>query len=183
MLNLYRAARVCGFFAVTLMAGATGNFGVRGQQTTQQVMPVFSLAISTAKGFVKTGSPIQIDITVKNVSDHSISLSTSYIHPNVEISDRVTIVNADGSKSLETELARRSLGHSTPEDESRSPTIATGKLVFLDLKAGQSFTYQLNVDELYDLGVPGKYSIQVERLNDEGNVSVKSNKITVTVTP
>lgn len=183
MFDLYRAARVCGFFAVTLMAGATANVGVEGQQTTQPVTPVFSLAISTAKGVVKTGSPIQIDITVKNVSDHGISLSTFYIRPNVETSDRVTIVDADGSKSLETELARRSLGHSTPEDESRSPTVVTGKLVFLNLKAGQSFTYQLNVNELYDLSVPGKYSIQIERLNDEGNVSVKSNKITVTVIP
>jgi hypothetical protein len=183
MFNLNKAARVFGFCAVTLLVGITANAGARFQQPTQQVSPSFSLAISIAKGVVKTGSPTQIDITVKNVSDHPISLSTLYIHPNVEITDHVTVVDPNGSKSAETELARRSLGHSTAADEARSPTVVTGKQVLLNLKAGQSFTYQLNIDELYDLSVPGKYSIQIERLDAEANVSVKSNKITITVTP
>jgi hypothetical protein len=183
MLNLNKAARVCGYCAVMLLAGVTANADARFQQPTKQISPSFSLAISVAKGVVKIGSPTQIDITVKNISDHNISLSTLYIHPNVETTDHLTVLDVNGSKSAETELARRSLGHSTPDDEARSPTVVTGKLVLLNLKAGQSLTYQLNVDELYDLTVPGKYSIQIERLDDEANVSVKSNKITITVTP
>jgi hypothetical protein len=39
------------------------------------------------------------------------------------------------------------------------------------------------VNDLYDLRQPGQYTIQVRRWDDETKTWVKSNTITVTVTP
>jgi hypothetical protein len=41
----------------------------------------------------------------------------------------------------------------------------------------------ISVSDLYDLSKPGQYTIQVRRWDDETKTWVKSNTLTVTVTP
>jgi hypothetical protein len=43
--------------------------------------------------------------------------------------------------------------------------------------------HHLNMLEFYDIHEPGTYTIQVAHLDPESNTVVKSNTITVTVTP
>ena len=58
---------------------------------------------------------------------------------------------------------------------------AAGTLV--SLKPSQDWRNTLRVSDLYDLSKPGQYTIQVRRWDDETKTWVKSNTITVTVTP
>lgn len=151
--------------------------------SAQSAKPPLSLSIRPAKGDAKAGSTVQIEITVKNISDHDISWGTAYVAPFVEVTDQANIVDGNGAKIPETEFGTRVMGHRTPDDEARSPSIVFGKDVWVPLKAGKSFTYQLNLDKLYDLSLPGKYVVQIERLDIDSNIAIKSNKITVTVIP
>ena len=50
------------------------------------------------------------------------------------------------------------------------------------VKADGTLTDTIDLNKLYDLQ-PGKYTIQVERLDEDGKTVVKSNTITVNVTP
>jgi hypothetical protein len=94
----------------------------------------------------------------------------------VETTDRVNVTNENGAKMSETDFGRKAL-------EQTGARVVVGKLVDVPVKTGKSFTYPLNVNELYDLSHPGKYTIQVQRMDPDSKVLVKSNTITVTVTP
>ena len=48
---------------------------------------------------------------------------------------------------------------------------------------GEERTQVVSVSDLYDLSKPGQYTIQVRRWDDDTKTWVKSNTITVTVTP
>jgi hypothetical protein len=52
------------------------------------------------------------------------------------------------------------------------------------LNPGEEDRHSLMISKLYDLSKPGKYTIQVTRLDLEGTkIQLKSNAITVTVEP
>jgi len=53
------------------------------------------------------------------------------------------------------------------------------------LQPGESVSYFAPISEWYDLSGPGKYTIQVLQhvSSDPSSAVVKSNKITVTITP
>jgi hypothetical protein len=75
------------------------------------------------------------------------------------------------------------------DNEKRKPQPArpgilySGSAAFLHLEPGQSVKQEYPVWDDYDLSKPGKYTIQVSRLDRETNTRVKSNTITITVTP
>ncbi|MGA2718218.1 MAG: hypothetical protein ABSF78_04560, partial [Candidatus Acidiferrales bacterium] len=59
-----------------------------------------------------------------------------------------------------------------------------GSMLPTKVKAGEIFEETLPVTVLYDLAKPGKYSIEVAvKRIDFDPVYLKSNKVTVTVTP
>lgn len=158
------------------MTTISRDISAHASAVTQNLEPSFALTISAAKGLMKAGSIVQIDVVVKNISPHDILLETNYTRPYVETTDHVNIVDENGAKASETQFGRAALGHSPGSG-------VTGKDVFMRLRISKSFTYQLKISELYDLSRPGKYTIQVERLDEESEAFVKSNTITVTVTP
>ncbi len=51
------------------------------------------------------------------------------------------------------------------------------------VKPRETLADVIQLDKLYDLSKPDKYAIQVERIDDDTKAIVKSNKLTVTVTP
>ena len=51
------------------------------------------------------------------------------------------------------------------------------------LLPGESWRDLILMKNLYDLSQPGQYTIQVRRWDDETKTWVKSNTLTVTVTP
>jgi hypothetical protein len=147
-------------------------------------VPSFSLAIKAEADSVKAVSPVTIDVKLKNVSDHDTSLGMFYAGPNIELSGKIQIAQGD-TKVLETAWGRRIMGHATKDDLDSDPSsaIVTGKDVNIALKPGGIYAYSLAISRIYDLSQPGKYTVQLQRLDDENETLVVSNKITVTVTP
>lgn len=148
-------------------------------QTVTSVKPAktpFSLTIGTDTPEVKTGSTPLIRIRLTNISGHVISASAMYSYSNrydqgVDISYEQEICDSDGNV-----LKNRQSGE--------EPAI-TGHTVLRMLKPGESINDVTAVNGRYDLRRPGRYTIQLSRpISDKKEDGVvKSNKLTITVTP
>ncbi len=145
----------------------------------------FSLDISTDAS-VRRGSAVDIYVVTKNLSTHSIVLRRQENPRDVGMLGsvfRVDISNSAGNSPADTELGQSTnhLGDTPPDPALTAAARAAGTLV--SLNPGQDWRNTLRVSDLYDLSKPGQYTIQVRRWDDETKTWVKSNTITITVTP
>jgi hypothetical protein len=67
------------------------------------------------------------------------------------------------------------------EEPLTEPWVASVATISVD--PGKTFSDAMIANKFYDLSKPGKYKIQVQRTDPASKVVVKSNVITVTVTP
>jgi hypothetical protein len=132
-----------------------------------------TIVISTEKPTVKAGSAVWIKVQLTNNSSEDLDLSGS-------VSD---LTGLDSNLKFEV---RDDLGKSAPKRVYKHPELAGGT-ANLDriLKPGQSDTEEQNISRLHDMTQPGKYVIRVSRRlsNNPNDGVVKSNTVTVTVTP
>ncbi len=132
----------------------------------------FSIVITTAQVTVKVGSEVRVDIQVKNSSDANIMLDSPG-SPSYDMDVR----DSKGEQAPETELMRKI---HAPQDPS---TRLEGSFVVPILPRGQSVQQYLSVSKFYDISTAGKYTIQLQATDHLSKKSVKSNTITVIVTP
>jgi hypothetical protein len=142
-------------------------FNSTGQ--TSKAAP-FSISIRAQQSIVKPAQPIVIILTTKNISGQSIRLGET--NPGMEYDFDVR--DAHGQPVAEKELLKR-LKHSTYVFRSTSEV----------LKPGVATQETFAISDYFDFTKPELYSIQVQRLvpYSLGHGAVKSNSITITVTP
>lgn len=135
----------------------------------------FSVAISAARTAVKEGSPLDVTIVLTNTTSQP-----RWIYQDIsgEFDYSIRVSGRGNNEPPETRYFRAVKGK-----DSGKPTIVVAhgggpRLV----KAGETLTDTIDVNKLYDLQ-PGKYKIQVERLDDDKKAPVKSNTIMLTVVP
>jgi hypothetical protein len=141
--------------------------------TQENAATPFTIVISPEKPTVKAGSDVWIKVQLTNNSSEDLDLSGS-------VSD---LTGLDSNLNFEV---RDDLGKLAPKRVHKHPELAGGR-ANLDriLKSGQSLTENQNISRLHDMTQPGKYVIRVSRRlsNNPNDGVVKSNTITVTVTP
>jgi len=142
--------------------------------SAQPPQPPFSITISAEKTEVKTGSEVFIKIQMKNTSGHEVDCSMAPTN-GWDAAYQYDVRDTHGN------LAERKLlapGHpEIKEDSSIWPCI---------LKPGESNNFDSYIGRRNDMSRPGKYVVQVSRLIVSGHKEsgmVKSNTITITVTP
>jgi hypothetical protein len=130
----------------------------------------FSLSIA-APSTVQVGSNFNIDITITNVSSTPITLSRG--NPAIEYD--FDVKDSRGQQVAETAT------HKRIRDTSKSSVIY--RLTRLVLEPGKSSHQRVNLSDYYDLRLPGKYSVQLQRMVPErlGGGMVHSNTIEFTV--
>jgi hypothetical protein len=154
-----------------------------GAAHAQTVQQPFSLAISVAHDTVKTGTPIVINIMFKNISDHDINRA---IRPEGRTHGELLgfppiVRDAEGKEPPLTKLGRLIFGRPAPGDGMTVyEGISSGNG---PLHPGKAITPEIRLSELYDLSVPGQYTVLVWHYDVEKKEAVKSNTVTVTVTP
>ena len=153
----------------------------QGATAPPNVKPALTLHLAPVEPAVKAGSKALVDVTLENVSGHNIKSLGSlgdegFLYP-------MNVWDEKGTTVPETKYGRLKHGHKTAEDPPEYDYTAEGRVVFLRLDPGMSVTNRVCVSKEYDVSKPGKYTIQIEAYDDESQTSVKSNKITVTVTP
>lgn len=154
----------------TLLAIASFGSGM-----AEGASPSFSITINASRTIERLGSPLEIRIVLTNTTAHG-----QWVYQDVsgEFDYTIDVSGQDKSEPTESRYFRAVKGK-----DSGKPTIVVThgggpRLV----KADGTLTDTIDLNKLYDLQ-PGKYTIQVERLDEDGKTVVKSNTITVNVTP
>jgi len=131
------------------------------------------ITIAAAQNSVMAGEPIKIAVTMKNISDHDIKLVAMGSNSTAELNYEIIARDKNGEMLNETIYGKGLKGG------------VAGSRKLFTLKPGAEITETSNINKLYDMSMPGEYVIQVEKElpASEGKGTVKSNTITVTVTP
>ena len=119
------------------------------------------------------GAPVFVIVTMTNNSSRTLHLSLM----NPAFDYRMTVLdNSTGQPVSETEQYRKMR-------EERA--FQAARFVIITLKPHESCQDTIEVSYLYDVSLPGEYTIQVERdkPTELGNGSVRSNVIKATITP
>jgi hypothetical protein len=146
--------------------------GVASIAYSQTLHPPFTITIGADKSEVKAGDPVDLNIAMKNISDHEVDCGGA---PSNALDRRYAydVVYEDGQAA--------------PKIVKKHPEIGeTGSIWRCVIKPGETATAAGGrISQLYDFSRPGKYSIQVSRhvAFDAHSDVVKSNTIVITVVP
>lgn len=138
-----------------------------------------TIKISTAKGSVKAGSDVILEVVLKNASSSNLLYgSRSKREDQGETDYKVEVQDETSKRAPETNY-----GHKvrTGEDPPGQHTVIVGSSMTFEVPPGGTVKNKILVNKLYDLSEPGRYEIHVERLDDAGGASIKSNATTFTV--
>jgi hypothetical protein len=169
-----------------MIASVCLSFGLCAQdaKTARTVQAPFSLAITAVEPQVKAGAEVLIDVSMENKSDQPIMVYRENVVDQGGWIYKATASDETGAKAPETKFAKRLRAPETPEEVAEARTSAMPRDGgYVPLSSGQAIKDRINVNKLRDLSHPGKYKIQVEEYDNETERYVKSNIITVTVTP
>jgi len=155
----------CVLLTIIIAGVCTGI--AQSKKPISHVDPLFSISIDTREPSVKAGSPIRVHIVLANISGKNVGLS---VVPGV-FPYEIDVRDSDGVLVPETDYGRKMRGRQN------GYTLAEHTLL---LKPGERQEVDCTVSEWNDLSKPGIYVIQVQR---EDHPSIKSNKLTVTITP
>jgi hypothetical protein len=149
--------------------------------SAQGTRPSFSVTISVPQDVVAAGSEVKVKITLKNTSNHDIGIPKSPADDQGGSYNKITVRDEEGNLVADNAtIAARTDKHKGTQSELMNLTMET--IILFTVKPGESLKDGIKLSEIYDLSKPGKYSIELERTDDTKTV-VKSNTITLTVTP
>ena len=151
----------------------------------QSAKPLFSIDISGPKT-VKAGAPIEIKVTLTNTSDHSIDFMA---HEPEELNYSTEVFKSNGELAGYTTQGHFiATGTCKVQDaDPKGPCLADlGRPAVVSLRPSGKYITWITVTDQFLLNNPNDYSIRVSRStagDPKDRVLVKSNALTVTVTP
>ena len=137
---------------------------------------------------VKTGSPVWVEATMTNMSDHAVSFWKNtrgeYV---VEVSDATGTLLPDKRPAyrhgrLDPELVSPKSIDPKLIDSGEIVDTMSGSLACVTLKPNQATRERIEVTKFYNLTQPGAYTIVVEAGDPEGVAPVRSKPLKITVT-
>jgi hypothetical protein len=131
----------------------------------QSTGPAYSLSLNVPSTSLSVGADIKVHITMKNTSDHDLFY-------RVDPSGKLLPFSFD---------VRDSQGAAVPKMPRRPGPGASGSYFRGTLHPGESIERDRILGKEFDLSKPGRYTIHVERQDDD--VVVRSNVVTITVVP
>ena len=135
--------------------------------------PEFTIAITAPQTTVKLGSPIVLNLTEANISEHDLPRTST--SQGTRFMD-IKLYDTDGKAVPETEHGKLLHGRSVKWPNSHSGFIQRF------IPKGQSFHEESDLSKEFILDKPGTYTVQAEHFDYASQVLVKSNAITLTLT-
>jgi hypothetical protein len=144
-------------------------------QDASALTPLFSITTEPPSGSFHVGKPIEVQVTVKNISGKEIYWAyhrsdTGYRAVQVRLTQ-------NGHEVETTVFDRKITGRPRP-DERLDLSYST---IALPLAADASFTWTLDLTKLYVIQSPGKYNLDICRYDDYSKTNVCSKSVTLTV--
>jgi hypothetical protein len=163
-------------FSVTTLAPLNAS----ASQAAQTKPPQFSVAISPVPAIVRAGSEIRVKIVMTNTTDHEINIVRSPGEDNGENWNDIEGFDETGKAASETEYYRAFKGKGLYKGHI---VLRMGSNILFPVKPGEALKDGIIVGNLFDLSKPGKYTVHVQRPDRISGNIIKSNTITITVTP
>ena len=134
----------------------------------QEGQAPFKISIATEKSTVIAGADVLITVSLTNISNQSVEEGAMYMDG----------IGLDSTFRFEV---RGEDGKLVPQRVYPNEELRSGHVRFRTIPAGRTLTQPQPVSALFDMRKPGKYTVQVWR--PDPNYEIKSNVITITVTP
>lgn len=162
---------------LTIASLVPGNSAAQVAQPAT-AKPKISIAIKTAQNAVKVASDVDVEVEMKNISQEGVGFILTGTMSFSSTSFRWDIRDIASKPVPMTEYGLKANCLDSPGGV---PRICSGSSFGDTLDPGKAFRQKLTLSKEYDLSKPGKYTIQAFR--SDGKTDVKSNVITLTVTP
>ncbi len=167
--------------SIRLTALVVATLVLPNVNSAQSISPSFSIAITVPQSLVKPGSEIEMRVVLTNVASHDIRIPQEN-GARAEFAYTITVKDHDGNAPPETEYFAAVKGKNVTKP-GKLTLVVTDSYGLHSVKPGANMTDSVDLNKLYDLSQPGKYAIQVERIDDVSKTVVKSSSITITVVP
>jgi prevent-host-death family protein len=177
--NTFGSRKIVKLFSLIMIVAIFSVCKTIAVAAAPNALPGISLEITAIQETVDAGSPVLIKVVLTNISNHDLAMTSDTRGFDFQIEVR----DSKGALAPDTRLGYVWNGNAPYVDPAKvSPQDLDSSAVYGTLKAGATFTRQLNAAKLYQMNAPGKFTIQVRR-RDPANPSmiVKSNIIAVTV--
>ena len=148
-------------------------------QTTQSSaspQPAFSIALSPPPGPISIASPIEIKITVQNISGREIPWEAEF--GDTAYKAFHFSLTKGGHEVGTTFFHRKIRGKQRPGDPEE---VSSGSSFLGTLAAGRSIVQTIDLKRLYQITEPGLYTLEVSRFNDESGTPVRSKALTLKI--
>ncbi len=133
----------------------------------------FSLAVSMPRNEVRVGADIPVSLAMKNVSDHQVLFGHKPGRENGEFSFDVEVKDAAGRVVPETTYGREAKDAGSRREEARTVDY---------LQPGVTTVQVVHLRKIVSLK-PGRYTVQVSRMDSLIDVVVRSNVVKFAVVP
>lgn len=140
--------------------------------------PEFSIVVTPPAGPIKLGVPVNVSVTVTNVSGKEIywmaeSPDTAYRALNI-------LLKKEGRKVETTAFHRKITGTQRRDDPA---DVELGNATVSPIPPGKSFTLSIDLTRLYEITEPGVYTLGLGRYDENTKTSVFSNTLTLNIVP
>jgi hypothetical protein len=167
-------------------------------QEQQRPEPALKLVISVPEGEIRAGSPVPLNLTLTNTSDHDVWFTgfnvSGPVFKHVPLRQiDIQVRDSDAELVTETEFGKTIHGRSVeqppvePPDPSKpgKPLPGTPRGVFMILQPGKALREQSDLSKEFDLSKPGRYTVHATttRLDPDAGGRVQSNDLTFTIRP
>jgi len=151
----------------------------------QKPQPAFTITIRTGRGVVTAKSPVEVQVTLKNTSNHEIRVF-------VDNSDKAELsgfgAEITDPQGLVPKITRYNdvlTGEKAPREKVANPDehfVIVGSGGTQPVAPGSTVELHMDIGQIYDLSKPGTYTVQVTHTDAADGITVKSNPLTITVT-
>jgi hypothetical protein len=145
------------------------SFASQGQQK------IFEVRISTPKTTVNAGSPIRLAISLKNVTDKTVSVALNSSDVGVGRTFEIAVLDSYGAA-----LPMLQKAAPLPGEKPLPKTFSGGTL---PVAPGHQIVRTVDLNRLFDLSKTGTYTVQVKKIESHTNTIQSSNILPLAVIP
>jgi hypothetical protein len=155
---------------------------VTGQEAPSNALkPSFTMRISIKDGTAKVGTEIQITVGLTNTSAGQIELWRAYSGPPPYT---VLVLDHAGKAAALTPVGIAfQKGEAAVRENGKVVRVFPSNGTLVRIAPGETATDAIAIQRQFDLSQPGTYTVQLERTDHATNLLVKSNAVSLTITP
>jgi hypothetical protein len=182
-LNPWRAAKMklLKFTLIAIIVFGPSCFAQKGSngRLPASVNPVFSITVADPAQPIHLGSPINVTVTVTNISGKEIYLASDK-GPNAKYKDFSYLLEKAGHEVETTLFHRRMSGRLRPDDP--ADPLGSSSIV-VPHPPGPIFAMTIDLTRLYEINQPGEYTLIVSRFDEDSKTIIHSNTLTINILP